>query len=253
MNLAAGVLKTRRTHAARGRKSRLPFAIALVTGASGDIGQAITNSFARCGASVYALGRNRRRLAENAAEQDGRVHPLAADLTSRADIMAVREKLGRAGQLDVLVIASGIYERSRDADGLTRQFAANVRGPDMLLAALLPLLVRARGLIVFINSRQGLSASRGVSHYAATQHALRALADGLREEVNEKGVRVTSVFLGRTATTRQAAIFEMEGRRYCPEKLIQPEDVAELVVNLAMLDRTTEITDIMMRPSIKSY
>lgn len=231
----------------------MPFATALVAGASGDVGQAITSELAQRGAKVFALGRNRQRLQQIAEEVPGRIFSLAADLTSKADIVAVRDKIAQAGQLDLLVMASGIYERSRDADGLARQFAANVQGPSMLLAALLPQLIKSRGLVVFINSTQGLRASREVGHYAATQHAMRAVADSLRDEINAKGVRVTSLFLGRTATKRQRAIFEMEGRRYYPEKLIQPEDVADLVASVAMLNRTTEITDIMLRPSAKSY
>jgi NADP-dependent 3-hydroxy acid dehydrogenase YdfG len=92
-----------------------------------------------------------------------------------------------------------------------------------------------------------------VGHFAATQHAMRALADSLREELNPEGVRITSLFLGRTATARQAAIFEMEQRPYVPETLIQPRDVADLVVALAMLPTTSEVTDITVRPRVKSY
>ena len=83
---------------------------------------------------------------------------------------------------------------------------------------------------MFLNSTQGLAASRGVGQYAATQHAMRAVADSLREEVNEQGVRVLSLFLGRTAGNLQRAIFAMEGRPYAPERLIQPGDVAEAVL-----------------------
>ena len=225
-------------HAQRSLR-RMPFTTALVAGASGDVGQAITNELAQLGAKVFALGRNRQRLQQIAEEVPGRIFSLAADLTSKADIAVVRDKIAHAGQLDLLVMASGIYERSRDADGLARQFAANVQGPSMLLAALLPQLIKSRGLVVFINSSQGLRASREVGHYAATQHAMRAVADSLRDEINAKGVRVTSLFLGRTATKRQRAIFETEGRRYYPEKLIQPADVADLVASVAMLNRTT--------------
>ena len=79
---------------------------------------------------------------------------------------------------------------------LTGQFAANVQAPYALLQAALPLLRAASGQVVFLNSTQGLTASPEVGQYAATQHALRAIADSLREEVNEQGIRVTSIFLG---------------------------------------------------------
>jgi NADP-dependent 3-hydroxy acid dehydrogenase YdfG len=121
----------------------------------------------------------------------------------------------------------------------------------LLLQALLPFLVISKGQVIFINSTQGLAASPGVGQFAATQHAMRALADSLRGEA--LGVRVTSLFLGRTATARQEAIFAMENRPYTPELLIQPADVATMVASLRTLPRTTEVMEITMRPSVKSY
>jgi NADP-dependent 3-hydroxy acid dehydrogenase YdfG len=82
---------------------------------------------------------------------------------------------------------------------------------------------------------------------------MHALADSVRAEIRSQGVRVTTLFLGRTATARQAAIFAMEQRPYFPERLIQPEDVANLVVWLMRLPRTSEVTEIVVRPQFKSY
>ena len=79
---------------------------------------------------------------------------------------------------------------------------------------------------------------------------MRALADSTREEVNSQGVRVTTIFLGRTATARQAAVFTMEQRAYTPERLIQPSDIASVVVGLVLLPRTSEVTEIRMRPRL---
>jgi NADP-dependent 3-hydroxy acid dehydrogenase YdfG len=92
-----------------------------------------------------------------------------------------------------------------------------------------------------------------VGQYASTQHALRAIADALRAEVNSDGVRVLTVYLGRTATARQARIFQLEGRRYSPDLLMQPDDVAQMVMAALLLPRTAEVTEIRMRPLIKSY
>jgi short-subunit dehydrogenase len=110
-----------------------------------------------------------------------------------------------------------------------------------------------KGQIVFLNSTAGLRARANASQYAATKHALKAVADSLREEVNPAGVRVLSLFLGRTATPMQASVFAAERREYNPGILMQPEDVAEVVVNALALSRRAEITEITMRPAIKSY
>ena len=114
-----------------------------------------------------------------------------------------------------------------------------------------PLLRSSRGQIVFINSSVGLTTRPGVGQFSATQHALKAFADTLRAEVNAAGVRVLSVYPGRTATPRQEAIHRAEGRAYFPERLLQPEDVAVVVINALALNRTAEVTDIQIRPFAK--
>ena len=91
-----------------------------------------------------------------------------------------------------------------------------------------------------------------MGQYAATKHALKAIADSLREEMNAEGVRVLNIFLGRTATPMQAKVHELEGREYRPESLVQPEDVASVVIHALSMPRTVEITEISMRPRIKS-
>jgi NADP-dependent 3-hydroxy acid dehydrogenase YdfG len=156
------------------------------------------------------------------------------------------------GRVDILVLSSGIYERSREPAVFARQIAANLVGPYTLLQQLLPLLIEAKGQVVFINSTQGLRAAAEVGQFAATQHAMKAVADSLRDEVNASGVRVMSLFLGRTATERQRAIFAAEGRPYPPQRLIQPSDIAELVLSLLRLPRTAEVTDIIVRPMQKT-
>ena len=130
-------------------------AVALVAGASSDIGKAITLGLVRAGAYVFALGRNNTKLTQVAADNNETIFPVVADLTRGADIVAVRDRLSQRGRLDILVLGSGIYERSSDPDTLVRQFAANVQGPYALLEAMLPLLVSSKGLVVFINSTQG--------------------------------------------------------------------------------------------------
>jgi NADP-dependent 3-hydroxy acid dehydrogenase YdfG len=225
--------------------------VALVTGASGDIGHAVGDALAGHGLHVVAVARRFDRLADLASRRP-QVQPIAADLTIAADRAGVADAANGLGRLDLLVLGSGIYQRSDDPTELERQFAANVHGPYALLQAVLPLLIASQGQVVFINSTQGLAASPGVGQFAATQHAMRALADSLRDEVNPHGVRVASVFLGRTATTRQAAIFAREGRAYAPERLLQPADVAGIVLTLFTLPPTAEVTNITLRPRLKS-
>lgn len=181
---------------------------------------------------------------------------LAVDLTVDAQVRnAARMFLRRFGRLDVLVHSNGIHAsgslehaRVRDFD---RMWAANVRSPYLLTQLLVPALREASGQIVFVNSSAGLGGRPGVGHFAATQHALRSLADTLRAELNSDGVRVVSVYPGRTATKRQRKIFSEEGRPYRPERLLQPGDIAQIVVEALALPRTAEVTDIQIRSAEK--
>jgi NADP-dependent 3-hydroxy acid dehydrogenase YdfG len=235
--------------------------VALVVGATSDVGRAIAGRLAGAGARLCLLGRDQRALDTMATTTPGLpgdvgVYPV--ELTDDDSIHDVVARLtGALDRVDVLVLSAGAFamgahDTAPVAD-LDRQYRTNVRGPYLLTQGLLPGLRAGHGQIVFLNSTVGLEARAGVGQYAATQHALRAMADALRAEVNPDGVRVLSVYLGRTATARQARIFREEGRPYRPELLIQPDDVAEIVVAALQLPRTVEVTSIRMRPLVKSY
>jgi NADP-dependent 3-hydroxy acid dehydrogenase YdfG len=240
--------------------SRLAGCVAVVTGASSGIGQAIAVALSRQGVQVCAVGRNPVTLAETvaAARQFSRVTSFQIDLTVQEELQPLLQYLeGEAGRLDILIHSAGVIhqgpmERAHIED-FDVQYVTNVRVPYLLTQRLLPLLTSACGQIVFINSSVGLTAKRPeVGQYGATKHALKAIADSVREEVNAKGIRVLSVYLGRTATPMQEALYQQEGRVYHPEALLQPEDVASVVVHALMLPSTAEVTDIAIRPMIKS-
>lgn len=235
--------------------------VAAVTGASRGIGRAIAVALARQGARLCVVGRDPVRLEETVAEigQLTQATSFQIDLTVEGQMELLLRRLEReAGRLDILIHSAGVIYpnlmQQAHVKDLDSQYAVNVRAPYVLTQMLLPLLTTARGQIVFLNSSAGLSARRpDVGQYAASKHALKAIADSLREEVNGKGIRVLTVYLGRTATPMQEALCRKEGREFHPEALLQPEDVASIVVHALMLPPTAEVTDITMRPMQKSY
>jgi len=235
--------------------------IAVITGASSGIGQAIALALAAQGAILCLVGRRVERLkavAESVPATVGQVEYYRADLTQDQDIRELTARLERDfGTLDLLIHSAGVYALGKieaaPVEDFDWQYRTNVRAPYMVTQALLPMLRSRHGQVVFINSTAGTRAPANVGQYAATKHALKAIADSLREEVNADGIRVLSVVLGRTATPMQAAIYEMEGKTYHPELLLQPEDVAAVVINALSLPRSAEVTDISLRPLIKSY
>jgi NADP-dependent 3-hydroxy acid dehydrogenase YdfG len=235
--------------------------IAVVTGASSGIGKAIALSLAGHGAEVCLVAR-RRELLEDVAKQahalGSRGHACPADLTKDEDIRGLGEQFQKNfGRVNILVLCGGaIFHGPLEKASLAEfdlMYRSNVRGHYLMIQTMLPLLRKSKGQIVFINSSAGLRSPATTGQFSATQHAFRSIADSLREEVNADGIRVLSVFPGRTATPRIAKLFEKEGRVYQPDLLMQPEDVAEMVIHSLRLPRTAEVTDIRIRPMQKSY
>jgi NADP-dependent 3-hydroxy acid dehydrogenase YdfG len=231
----------------------------VVTGASRGIGRAIACELALQRVNLCIVGRDAMALAETLAtvRQSSQATDFRIDLTDEKQLQPlVRHVENEFGRLDILVHSAGVIrqdtmEQARLQD-LDTQYATNVRAPYHLTQQLLPWLAAARGQIVFVNSSVGLTARRPeVGQYAATKHALKAVADSLREEVNPKGIRVLTLYLGRTATPMQEALYRQEKKTYQPELLLQPEDVASVVIHTLKLPRTAEVTDISIRPMAK--
>jgi NADP-dependent 3-hydroxy acid dehydrogenase YdfG len=235
--------------------------IAVVSGASGGIGSAIAAAFARQGAVLCLLGRNLNKLeacAGTLRATSPRVDPHPCDLTQDDQIEAVQSYVRKEyGRIDILVHCAGDISHGKVTDTplsvLDRLYTTNVRGPMMLTQLMLELLRKPRGQIVFINSSAGLSARPDAGYYSAMQHAFRALADSLRQEVNSDAIRVLNIYPGRTATPRTDALYAREGRPYQADLLLQPDDIASIVLNSITLPWTAEVTDISIRSMQKSY
>jgi NADP-dependent 3-hydroxy acid dehydrogenase YdfG len=226
--------------------------LALVTGASGAIGGALATALARQGADLILAGRDGARLEAVAGALGERVREaVACDFEASGEPARLAARVQRsASGLDLLAHAAGLFlagdlEAADDA-AFERLLRVNLRAPLELTRGLLPLLRRRQGQIVFVNS--SVTGRRGVGLYAASKHALRAVADSLRDEVNGDGVRVLSVYPGRTASSMQQAVHRAEGRAYEPGRLVQPADVAQAVLAALALERSAEVTDLHLRP-----
>ncbi|MFL5306449.1 MAG: SDR family NAD(P)-dependent oxidoreductase [Polyangia bacterium] len=235
--------------------------VALVTGAGSGIGRAVATTLATEGAHVHLVGRTKSKLEATAGEfPQGAAAPgiWPLDLNIDASLEQLRSSLlAQVQNLDVLVLAAGELVQGTIAempvDVFDRLWASNVRSVYVLVQKLLPLVTACQGQIVFVNSSAGLGARPNGGQYAATKHALKALADALRAEVNAQGVRVLSIYPGRTATPRMERLYADGGQAYRPEVLLQATDVAATVADALSLPRTAEVTDLSIRPLAKSY
>jgi short-subunit dehydrogenase len=239
--------------------SQLSTGTAIVTGASQGIGKSIATALAAEGVDTILASRSLEKLdavREEIGDCAGNVRCMKVDLSDPSSISKfVSDVQSKMRNLSILVNCAGMYDRGSmqdsSAERLDEMFATNVRGTYALTTALLPLLKEASGDIVFINSTIVFSAARDSGQFAATQHALLSIANTIRDEVNDDGIRVLTVFPGRTATPRQKKIFESEGKEYVPDKLLQPADVAEMVLACLKLPVTAEVVDLHIRPRQK--
>jgi NADP-dependent 3-hydroxy acid dehydrogenase YdfG len=232
--------------------------VAVVTGGSRGIGRAICVALASRGVTVHAVARDRAALRDLAGELPaGMIIPWPLDLASDADLRAAAAHLrAQSAQIAILVHSAGVIVHGRIADAtledLDRQLNVNLRAAYSLTKQLEPMLVSTRGDVVFVNSSVTQFPRAHSGQFAATQHALMGFANSLREDLNENGVRVLSVFPGKTATERQSRLHEDQEKPYRPELLLQPEDVASTVVAALSLPRRAEVTEIRIRPARKS-
>ncbi|AIJ27088.1 SDR family oxidoreductase [Amycolatopsis methanolica] len=219
--------------------------LALVTGASRGIGASVARALAPA-YRVLLGGRDVDALADQAAET-ANAEPWPVDLS---DLDGVRGAVAGIDRLDVLVHSAGTAELGtveQAAPSAWRQnFEVNVVAVAELTRLLLPALRAAHGHVVIINSGQGLSARAGWGPYAASKHAVRAFADALRDE--EPGIRVTSVYPGRTDTEMQQAIIAGEGREYAPAQYLRPDSVAAAVLSAVTASPDAHISDVSIRP-----
>ncbi|MBV8378499.1 MAG: SDR family NAD(P)-dependent oxidoreductase [Verrucomicrobia bacterium] len=233
--------------------------VAVVTGASSGVGRSIALALAAEGADLALLGRRTSLLElvkQECTDRGVRAVCYRVDLLEERELGEIKERvLSDFAGVDILVHSAGMIAFSKfamaSAEDFELQHRCNVLAPFALTQLFLATLIERQGHVIFINSTAGLVGTPGVSQYSATKHALKGLADSLRDEVNPEGVRVLSVYLGRTATPMQAKVHQWENKSYAPEQLIQPEQVAKVVLVALLIGPEAEITEVRIRPAKK--
>ncbi|HEV3357833.1 MAG TPA: SDR family oxidoreductase [Pseudonocardiaceae bacterium] len=221
--------------------------LALVTGASRGIGAAIARAIAPTH-RVLLGGRDRRALDEFAATLPD-AHPFPVDLTEPESLRKATEGIER---LDVLVHSAGvatIAPLDRTPVQVWREtLDLNVIAVAELTRVLIPALRAARGQVMLINSGAGMRVNANWGSYGASKFALRGYAEALRAEEVTHGVRVTSIYPGRTATDMQREVRAAEQGDYDPEDYLRPETVAEAVLFALRTPPDGHLTDLTLRP-----
>ena len=233
---------------------------AVVTGASNGIGQAIALGLAKKKVNLCLVGRNVDKLRKQKKEliqHSPEVAICQADLANEQDIKSVSSFVFKEfGTVNILVHSAGFLSvgaiENTTIDSLNLHFQVNYRAPYLLTQSFLPTLKKNQGQVVFINSSAIQRAIPDLGPYSSAKFALKGFADTLREEVNPYGVRVLSIYPGQTATSMQKELYSKKHKPYDPQRLLQPEDISDVVIHSLMLPETAEITEIFIRPMMKS-
>ncbi|MGH2818442.1 MAG: SDR family oxidoreductase [Actinomycetota bacterium] len=236
--------------------------VAVVTGASSGIGEAIARALASDGARVALLARRADRLeaVEASLDLEGLVaRSFAADVRDRESLSAaagaVREEFGR---VDCLVNNAGMMLLSRVEERSFEEWRTmietNLVGAVETTAAFIDQLTDGGGDVVNISSSAGGRARPASSMYSATKAALNAWADGLRQEVADRGVRVIVVKPGAVHSELIEHISDDELRekaRLTRERVraLDPADIARVVTFAITQPEHMSVSDILVRPT----
>lgn len=224
---------------------QLKGAVAVVTGASSGIGEAVAVGLAQRGAKVVLTARRKERLdvlADRIERAGGTALPIRCDVTDREQLASLPTVVKEAfGPCDVLVNNAGVPGGGEFAKLTYEQIASiiqvNVLGVMYGTRAFLPgMLKRGHGHIVNIASLAGRFATPGASVYGASKHAVVAFSESLFYEVEEHGVLVTAVNPGFVVTES----FPLEDMN--PRLVLTMERVAGAVIRAVRDDIAPELS-----------
>ena len=237
--------------------------VALVTGASSGIGEAIAVALAEAGAAVAIGARRKDRLeALTARLQDGGATVLQLDLDvtdEQACADAVRRTRDELGGLDVLVNNAGVMLLGTivgaDPEDWRRMLDTNVLGlMYMTHAAIEGMVEQGSGDVVNISSVAGRTARRGSGVYNASKWAVNAFSESLRQEVTGRGVRISLVEPGAVLTELTSHITQPEAKAdmekaHASMRALQSDDIARAVLYLVTQPPHVAINEMLIRPT----
>jgi len=220
---------------------RLENKVALVLGGAKGIGLAISQRFAREGATTWFTSRRNEDLDAARHTLEGDARPLQADVSQISEFSRLVERIeAESGRIDVLVINAGMAEQAT-IDNVTPAhfdsiFSLNVRSPLFALQAALPLMKEGSS-VVLIGSIADVIGTSGYGVYGASKAALRSFARTWTRELAPRGIRINVVAPGPVDTEMMQAAPEQLRKEIISTipllRMARPEEVASAALFLA--------------------
>ncbi|WP_321807001.1 SDR family oxidoreductase [Burkholderia sp. BCC1993] len=237
--------------------------VVVITGASSGLGEETARHLAKRGAKLVLGARRVDRLERLADEIGaGRQAVLETDVTERD---AVQRLVDRAvdlhGRIDVMLNNAGLMPSSMlerlHVDEWDRMIDVNIKGVLYGIAAALPHMIRQKGgHIINVSSVAGHKVGPGGAVYAATKHAVRALSEGLRQEVKPHNIRTTILSPGAVATELTRTITDPDvakGMNQVYQQAIPASAFARAVEYAMSQPDDVDINEVLFRPTNQAY
>jgi NAD(P)-dependent dehydrogenase (short-subunit alcohol dehydrogenase family) len=230
--------------------------VAVVTGAARGIGEAIAHRLARMGAAVVLSARDQDQLGQVKAaieQQAGRAIVLPCDLTDEKAVAALGDRVAReCGRCDILVNNAGVGVLRKALIDLPveewdQMMHTNLRAPYLMIRSLAPMMIAARsGHIINISSLAGKNILPEGAAYAASKWGLNGLTYSVAEELRQYNVRASVIAPGSVNTNFGAA-----GSTKDRTRMVQPDDVAQVVAMLVTQGPNSFVSEVLLRPTMK--
>ena len=217
---------------------------ALVTGGGRGLGKAVALALAAEGVNVAITGRNENNLKSVAAEIESKGVKSSYsvfDVTDKKQVFTSLEKLQNDfGKFDILINNAGIAAfggiLEMDEEQWEDIVKTNLFGPYYVVKAVVPGMVEKKsGDVVNISSTAGLKGNALTSAYSASKFGLIGMSESMMFELRKQNIRVTTLTPSTISTDMAKTDLKITDGN--PEKVLQPEDFAELVVDLLKLNK----------------
>jgi NADP-dependent 3-hydroxy acid dehydrogenase YdfG len=236
--------------------------VVVITGASSGLGEAAARLLAKDGAKLVLGARRIDRLQTLTRELSlGGDAVVQTDVTVRDQVKCLVDRAAQShGRVDVIINNAGLMPSSRferlQIDEWDRMIDVNIKGVHGIAAALPYMIAQKSGHIINVSSVAGHKVGPGGAVYAATKHAVRALSEGLRQEVKPYNIRTTIVSPGAVATELTHTVTDpvvAEGMRKTYENAIPADSFARAVVFAMSQPEDVDINEILFRPTAQVY
>lgn len=226
----------------------------IVTGASKGIGKAIAEKFAIEGNTALLCSRGEKSLYETVNELQTAyptsiIKGMSCDMANKEEVLAFAEWCLKYGTPDILVNNAGQFIPGSihdEAEGIIEQMIqTNLYSAYFLTRALLPTMIqKGAGHIFNICSIASLNAYANGGSYSISKFALLGFSKNLREELKPKGIKVTAVMPGATLSA------SWDGFDIDPNRIMEVNDVAEMILAASKLSPMAVVEDIVLRPQL---